>query len=262
MKYLSIILFTAVSFSCMKPDAEPQVILAPQAIEIKSFLPVTATTDDPVRIVGTNFSSGMQVSFGGTAAKSVQVVSDSVIFAVVGAGASGNLSITKDGKTYTKSGFQFYIPKVYQLIGTYESQLSVTQIRGGVPVDTIFRTYGIDTGKVILMKNNPYDTARNAFDILPDILSSGNQYSRYASDTSLYRIKGIVDQSISDVKLDMLNGRVLYLSFKDTSFTCVNPLAYKRVLQTLNGSLSNGTLRVQYTAQYINAKKLATLVSN
>ena len=258
MKYLSIILFTAVSFSCMKPDAEPQVILAPQAIEIKSFLPVTATTDDPVRIVGTNFSSGMQVSFGGTAAKSVQVVSDSVIFAVVGAGASGNLSITKDGKTYTKSGFQFYIPKIYQLIGTYESQLSVTQIRGGVPVDTIFRTYGIDTGKVILMKNNPYDTARNAFDILP----SGNKYSSYASDTSLYRIKGIVDQSVSDIKLDMLNGRVLYLSFKDTSFTCVNPLAYKRVLQTLNGSISNGTLRIQYMAQYSNTKKLATLVGN
>lgn len=253
MKYIAIILFIVVSFSCKKPDVEPQ------SIEIKSFLPVTATTDDPVRIVGTNFSNGMQVSFGGTAAKSVQVVSDSVIFAVVGAGASGNLSITKDGKTYTKSGFQFYIPKVYQLIGAYESQFSITQIRGGIPVDTIFRSFGVDTGMVIIMKNNPYDSARNGFEILPGDIK---YYSSYASDTSLYRIKGIVDGGIDNVKLDMLSGRVLHLSFKDTSFTCVNPRAYKRTLQSLNGSLFNGTLRIQYTAQQVNTKKLATLVGN
>ena len=74
---------------------------------ITSFTPTTGTTGTVVTITGTNFSSVMDVRFGNVIATSFNVVSPSVITAIVASGATGDVSITTPGGTATKSGFTY-----------------------------------------------------------------------------------------------------------------------------------------------------------
>ena len=82
----------------------------PAAPTITSFTPANAPTDSLVSIVGTNFTGVTAVSFGGTPAASFTVVSSGYITAIVGAGASGNVSVTADGGTATLGGFTYDTP--------------------------------------------------------------------------------------------------------------------------------------------------------
>ena len=80
------------------------VIFFPPPI-ISSFSPTGAQSDSSVIIYGSNFSAATTVTFGGIAAKSFIVVSDTSIRAIVGKGASGNVNVTSPYGTGTKSGF-------------------------------------------------------------------------------------------------------------------------------------------------------------
>jgi len=77
---------------------------------ITSFTPTTAATGSTITITGTNFTNATAVSFGGVAATSFIVVSPTVITAVVGNGASGNVSVTTPGGTATLTGFVYLSP--------------------------------------------------------------------------------------------------------------------------------------------------------
>ncbi len=77
---------------------------------INSFLPTTAQQNDTVTIKGINFIGTSSVKFGGIAAKSFIVVSDSVVKAVVNTGASGNIDVTTSYGSATLAGFIFYNP--------------------------------------------------------------------------------------------------------------------------------------------------------
>lgn len=74
---------------------------------ITSFTPVTAPTGATITITGTNFTGATIVTFGGIPAQSFIVNSATSISAVVGAGASGNVSVTTPGGTGTLSGFTY-----------------------------------------------------------------------------------------------------------------------------------------------------------
>ena len=74
---------------------------------VTSFSPAAAGQGFDVTINGTNLSSVTAVSFGGVAATSVTVVSNTVIKAMVGAGASGNVSVTTPAGTADMPGFTF-----------------------------------------------------------------------------------------------------------------------------------------------------------
>ena len=63
-------------------------------------------------INGTNFTGITAVTFGGTPAVSFTVVSLTKIIAVVGGGASGNISVTNAGGASAYSGFTF-IPQIF-----------------------------------------------------------------------------------------------------------------------------------------------------
>lgn len=80
------------------------------APNISSFAPTTAPAGATVTITGTNFLGATAVSFGGTPATSFTVVSATQITAVVGAGASGSISVTAPGGTGTRAGFTFSAP--------------------------------------------------------------------------------------------------------------------------------------------------------
>ncbi|MDH7460301.1 FG-GAP-like repeat-containing protein [Chitinophagaceae bacterium 26-R-25] len=81
------------------------------APEIFSFSPASAATGDTVRIVGRGFDSASAVSFGDIAAASFKVISDSVIIAIVGRGASGNINIIVSGVKISRPGFVYIAPK-------------------------------------------------------------------------------------------------------------------------------------------------------
>jgi len=74
---------------------------------IKSFTPTSGRRGTRVTIIGLHLRGTTVVRFGGVAADSIRVLSDTVIFANVGAGVSGNVSVTTPFGTATKPGFRF-----------------------------------------------------------------------------------------------------------------------------------------------------------
>jgi hypothetical protein len=74
---------------------------------INSFTPESSTPGSTVTISGTNFFGVTAVSFGDTPATSFTVESPASISAVVGAGSSGNVSVTNPGGTAVLAGFTY-----------------------------------------------------------------------------------------------------------------------------------------------------------
>lgn len=79
---------------------------------INSFTPATGITGTTVNITGTNFQGATAVSFGGVAATSFTVNSATSITAVVGNGATGDVSVTTPTGTGIRPGFSFGKPSI------------------------------------------------------------------------------------------------------------------------------------------------------
>jgi hypothetical protein len=77
---------------------------------ITSFTPTAAGAGQTVTITGSDFNAAGAVNFGGTAAASFTVVSPTTITAVIGTGASGDVSVTTPGGTASMGGFTFTPP--------------------------------------------------------------------------------------------------------------------------------------------------------
>ena len=61
---------------------------------VKSFSPTSGSTGTTVRIIGTFFTGVNSVSFGNVQATSFSIVSDSIINAIVGSGATGKIKVS------------------------------------------------------------------------------------------------------------------------------------------------------------------------
>lgn len=102
-------------FSTTGRDSLPGFVFnSPAAIEPKmlSFSPASGSTDSVITILGNHLNSVTTVDFGGTAAASFTVVSDSVITAVVGMGASGYVAVFTPAGADSLSGFIFDTPSI------------------------------------------------------------------------------------------------------------------------------------------------------
>lgn len=77
---------------------------------ITSFSPASGKTGDKINIVGTSLSSTTAIKFGTTAASSFQVMNDNLIVAVVGTGASGEITIQNATGSISKAGFTYLVP--------------------------------------------------------------------------------------------------------------------------------------------------------
>ena len=113
----------------------------PPAPTITGFLPTSASAGATVTITGTNFNNASVVQFGGTAATSFTVVSPTQITAVVGAGASGNVSVITPGGTANLAGFSFAVPPTAfsaatPPTGTVGSAYTYTFVANGTPAPT------------------------------------------------------------------------------------------------------------------------------
>lgn len=74
---------------------------------ITGFTPRSAGAGLLVTIIGANFTAASAVSFGGVPAARFTLVSPTQITAIVGAGATGDVSVTAQGGTGKTSGFTF-----------------------------------------------------------------------------------------------------------------------------------------------------------
>lgn len=113
----------------------------PSAPTVTSFLPTSAIAGATVTIAGTNFNNASIVQFGGTNAASFVVNSPTQITAVVGAGASGNVTVTTPGGVGSLAGFSFAVPPTAfsaatPPTGTVGSAYSYTFIANGAPAPT------------------------------------------------------------------------------------------------------------------------------
>jgi hypothetical protein len=120
---------------------------------IKSFVPTSARKGAFITILGTGFRRASAVQFGGVRADSVLFKNDTVIIAVVGNGATGNVSVTNPYGTGSKAGFTFIsdttapvitsftptsAPKGADVVIYGSNFAGVTAVRfGGVRADTI-----------------------------------------------------------------------------------------------------------------------------
>jgi len=77
---------------------------------ITSFTPTSGKTGQVITITGANFTGTTAVSFGGTAARNFTVISATSINATVGAGSSGNISVTNTSGTAALPGFTYLPP--------------------------------------------------------------------------------------------------------------------------------------------------------
>jgi FG-GAP-like repeat/IPT/TIG domain len=77
--------------------------------QLSSFSPSSAKQGDTVIIRGTNLTGTTAVYFGNVPASAFSVISDSVVYAKVGAGASGFVKLTTSINTDSLSGFVFVV---------------------------------------------------------------------------------------------------------------------------------------------------------
>lgn len=80
--------------------------------KVISFSPTNAATGTTVVISGLNFTGTSAVTFGDVPVSSFIVVSSTTINAIVGNGASGNVSVTNPSGTGTLGGFTYIPPPV------------------------------------------------------------------------------------------------------------------------------------------------------
>jgi hypothetical protein len=162
---------------------------------LTSFLPLEATGDDPVKIFGKNFGAVSAVSFGGKAAKSFTLISDSVILAYVSPGsASGNIAVTLTAGVFTLPGFTYYTPQVFVLYGTTKyATLGPPSSSTGRPLDSSgYKEVVVnDTCSFELRKTNPYDTVRNWFIPPPSPHQPAKQRSKYADSANYVLLSGV-----------------------------------------------------------------------
>ena len=84
-------------------------IQSPASPFVGSFYPASAAEGTTITITGAHFTGTSSVILGGAPAASFTVVSDSVVLAVVGSGANGNITVTTPNGTDFLMGF-IYTP--------------------------------------------------------------------------------------------------------------------------------------------------------
>lgn len=98
---------------------------------ITTFAPATGHINETITITGTLFTGATGVTFGGTAATSFTVVSDTEIKAVAANGSSGDVVVVTPLANATKSGFTFVIePTITSFTPTSGAAGTVVTISG------------------------------------------------------------------------------------------------------------------------------------
>ena len=126
---------------------------------ITSFTPTTTATGASVNITGIRFTGATAVKFGGTAASSFTVDSDTQITAVVGSGSSGKVTVITPGGvatsandfTWVPTGGYAYFEDSSQSLGTSDSfGVTLGDVDGDGDLDAFVANYDSLPNKVWL----------------------------------------------------------------------------------------------------------------
>ncbi|WP_375579129.1 BspA family leucine-rich repeat surface protein [Marivirga tractuosa] len=146
---------------------------------ITSFNPTSSTTGDIVTIEGLNFTDANLVSFGGAAASSFTLDSDTVITAVVGEGTSGEVAVRTPGGTATLDGFTFTFSQIalfwLEDNPIFNNQTDTVDFGTIVSEETFERQITIENdGDADLIISN-ISSSENVFEVInvPDTVKSG-----------------------------------------------------------------------------------------
>ncbi|ASV31702.1 LamG-like jellyroll fold domain-containing protein [Maribacter cobaltidurans] len=118
---------------------------------ISNFSPIAAGNGETVTINGSNFLGTTEVNFGDTAATSFTVVSNTEITAVVGTGASGDITVTSPGGNDTETGFIYKVAQ-YDFEGNPDD--ATENNYDGTEVNTITYNTGAQ-GQAVCFDNGP-----------------------------------------------------------------------------------------------------------
>lgn len=241
------VIFIAFLVSCDKDDpSQLQSALKPT---LTSFFPVKSTHSDPVRIVGKNLTNVTAVDFGGVAASSFTIESDSIIMAVVGNAVSGKITVRTATAEAQIGGYIFYQPQTYTLNGTTKYSFTYwvpLSMDGGTKTDV---ATGNDTASFIILELNKYDS-RNA-------QSYYSSYHDYAAQPGYVRLIGVVQDNNSPLlgvqpffkfsSNQPANGWVVYAKLTSTGFEIPKQLDFNI---EGNAVLTNGKLTLSYKTEY------------
>ncbi len=123
-------------------------------VTISSFKPTTGTAGSTITITGTSLSSVNNVSFGGTAASYFNILSDTVIQAVVGSGSTGSVALSNSNSSTSMPGFVYSYdttrtsqPGNFQLVAfTGSFSGNQVQLTWQTRDDAIIEYYAIERG--------------------------------------------------------------------------------------------------------------------
>lgn len=165
---------------------------------ITSFTPVSGSTGTTITITGTNFTAGATVSFGGTPATSVIVMSPVSINAVVANGSSGNVTVTTAGGTASLAGFNYTIVTAVGNPGTRFTELTVSPNPGD---------------ERVLVKYPA--TSRNAYIQFTDI-----------AGRTVFRVKLARNSRQTEIRTEALTTGIYFISWTDERRT-ITQVFYK-----------------------------------
>ena len=257
---------------------------------VTGFTPSYAGTGDVVTIVGTNFSSITNVTFGGTSASSFTVVSSTKITATVGAGTTGAVGVVKTGFTNTSTnGFTYStLPTVTRIVTDFSGFWDTNTTSNNLifPNDShnllafsyAGTTYSTGVNDATLSSKGVSYTA-GVFKALPAVLTgvtSGSSLyiaagSKVDGNTAsgLYTNSKIKDLTIQNVLTDGINGLNLGTGYTNLPTTAVSNYTISSIsLSKINDNepdilvtqIADPTGTATDTYQFVDAS--GTLVGN
>jgi hypothetical protein len=209
----------------------PGFVYLPTPI-ISSYTPATGIAGTLVTITGTNFTGATGVSFGGTPAASFTVNSATNITAVVGAGSTGNISVTNINGSGSSVGFK-YVP-----VPVISASGPTTFITGGNVVlsatpGTGYSYQWIKDGANIIGATNPTYTATQSGSYKVSITANAiNQVSLPTVVTSVFGLPA------SNFRITTTSATCKGSSNGTITITATQHLSYTATA-TLNGTSSS-----------------------
>ncbi|HEV2483633.1 MAG TPA: FG-GAP-like repeat-containing protein [Puia sp.] len=129
---------------------------------ITSFQPTSGTYGDTITIQGTSLTQASSVMFGSVAALSFTILSDTVITAIVGEGASGNVAVIASSDTALLSGFTYIQPPALAVSGFSPASAATgttITITGSGFLNTPYVTFGGTAASNVHVVNDSVLTA-------------------------------------------------------------------------------------------------------